>query len=276
MRNIVTAEKQKQEEVRAPVAQTIPQQPEPQVQLQDNTKAPVTPQLVPQQPPSIKSRIRVQHYQNASEVVVDILGLKDVPVANRSVKLEDNRAIVTLKLPDEDYIKEIALHSEINAAQSTVNHTTMKIELTLKKKVKNVEWPSLEQSNASAKPIGVSQPEKKVDPRKYPSSKGSVNWDALESDIKKEKEEEGDPLTKLFQQIYHGADEDTRRAMIKSFVCIVLCFCRLTRILFLLRIQSESGGTVLSTNWKEVGKEKVKVQAPEGMEPRVSEQRTCE
>lgn len=31
-------------------------------------------------------------------------------------------------------------------------------------------------------------------------------------------------------------------------------------------VQSESGGTVLSTNWAEVGKEKVEVKPPDGME----------
>lgn len=41
-------------------------------------------------------------------------------------------------------------------------------------------------------------------------------------------------------------DEDGRRAMQKSFV--------------------ESAGTVLSTNWNDVGKGKVGVKPPEGME----------
>lgn len=31
-------------------------------------------------------------------------------------------------------------------------------------------------------------------------------------------------------------------------------------------LQQESGGTVLSTNWKDVGKKKVDVKPPDGME----------
>jgi hypothetical protein len=43
-------------------------------------------------------------------------------------------------------------------------------------------------------------------------------------------------------------DEDTRRAMMKSFV--------------------ESNGTVLSTNWQEVGAKRIDCTPPEGMELR--------
>jgi len=47
----------------------------------------------------------------------------------------------------------------------------------------------------------------------------------------------GDPVDGFFKKLYAGADDDTRRAMIKSF--------------------TESNGTSLSTNWGEVGKGKV-------------------
>ncbi|KAH6557695.1 hypothetical protein KP509_1Z100300 [Ceratopteris richardii] len=86
----------------------------------------------------------------------------------------------------------------------------------------------------------------------YPSSsrRGHKDWDRLEAEmIKEEKDEklEGDAaLNKLFKDIYRNADEDTKRAMNKSFV--------------------ESNGTVLSTNWKDVGKKYVEGSPPSGME----------
>jgi len=53
-------------------------------------------------------------------------------------------------------------------------------------------------------------------------------------------------VNKFFQDIYGNADDNTRRAMMKSF--------------------TESGGTTLSTNWDEVGKGPVEVKPPTGSE----------
>merc|ERR1739841_251579 len=98
------------------------------------------------------------------------------------------------------------------------------------------------------------------DPKQIPTVSSTKNrpyashrdWNAIEANIKAEEEAEkpeGDEaLNKLFQQIYSNANEDTRRAMVKSM--------------------QTSGGTCLSTNWEEVEKtdyEKER-QAPKGME----------
>merc|ERR1712039_511993 len=71
----------------------------------------------------------------------------------------------------------------------------------------------------------------------YPTSnKQKRNWSQvdreIEEELKNEKPAGDEALNTLFKQIYDRADDETRRAMNKSF--------------------QTSGGTVLSTNWGEV------------------------
>jgi suppressor of G2 allele of SKP1 len=82
------------------------------------------------------------------------------------------------------------------------------------------------------------------------------NWDGItESILSSEKQitSNEDPnaggdssVNKFFQEIYSNASDDTKRAMMKSYV--------------------ESGGTTLSTNWDEVGQGNVEVKPPQGSE----------
>ncbi len=90
----------------------------------------------------------------------------------------------------------------------------------------------------------------------YPSSsRKRIDADKVAREFEKEESEstlDGEQgLQRTFQQIFANADEDQRRAMQKSF--------------------SESGGTVLSTNWSDVGKGTVRVEPPQGMEARTYE-----
>lgn len=88
------------------------------------------------------------------------------------------------------------------------------------------------------------------------SVKPKKNWEGITTQIlssEKEKTTDEDPnvggdstLNGFFQKIFGDADEDTKRAMMKSY--------------------SESGGTTLSTNWEEVSKGKVEVKPPAGSE----------
>lgn len=70
-------------------------------------------------------------------------------------------------------------------------------------------------------------------PTSYPSShrKAQHDWNKLEADVKAEEKDEkldGDAgLQKFFSQLYSGADEDTRRAMNKSFQ---VCTLRVSKV----------------------------------------------
>jgi suppressor of G2 allele of SKP1 len=140
------------------------------------------------------------------------------------------------------------LFAAVDPAKSSYNVTASKIEVVLEKTIQR-KWASLEATEPAA---SAARPEPTVDqagPKEtapsYPTSSksGPKNWDKLASDMEVDKE--GDEMNNFFQTLYSGADPETRRAMMKSY--------------------QESNGTVLSTNWAEVGKGKVETSPPDGM-----------
>uniref|UniRef100_A0A8D0GNT2 SGS domain-containing protein n=1 Tax=Sphenodon punctatus TaxID=8508 RepID=A0A8D0GNT2_SPHPU len=144
----------------------------------------------------------------------------------------------------EDYDLKLCLLHSIVPEQSIFKVLSTKIKM---KKPEAIRWEMLEGQTGSPMLKQITPDPKHL----YPSSSHyTKNWDQLVGEIKEEEKNEkleGDAaLNKLFQQIYSDGTDEVKRAMNKSFM--------------------ESGGTVLSTNWSDVGKRKVEVNPPDDME----------
>ncbi|KAF7148614.1 hypothetical protein RHSIM_Rhsim03G0192600 [Rhododendron simsii] len=198
---------------------------------------------------SSKAKYRHEFYQKPGEVVVTIFA-KGIPATGVSVEFGEQLLSVTIDVPGEDsYTFQPRLFGKIIPAQCKYEVLSTKIEIRLAK-AEALQWTSLEFSKDAMVPQSIIVSSGAQRPS-YPSSKPrKVDWEKLEAQVKKEEKEEkldGDAaLNKFFRDIYQDADEDTRRAMRKSFV--------------------ESNGTVLSTNWNEVGSKMVEGSPPDGME----------
>ncbi|CAK9318228.1 unnamed protein product [Citrullus colocynthis] len=196
----------------------------------------------------VKPKFRHEFYQKPDEVVVTIFA-KGIPAENVAVEFGEQILSVTIDLPDKDaYRFQTRLFGKIIREKCKFFVLSTKIEIRLAK-AEQILWTSLEfcKENSITQSIVSASGSQRPS---YPSSKPRRDWDKIEAQVKKEEKDEkldGDAaLNKFFRDIYKDADEDTRRAMQKSFV--------------------ESNGTVLSTNWKEVGSKKVEGSPPDGME----------
>jgi suppressor of G2 allele of SKP1 len=196
-----------------------------------------------------KPKYRHEFYQKPEEVVVTIFA-KGIPAKSVVVEYGEQILSVSIDVAGQDiYTLQPRLFGKIVPSKCKYEVMSTKIEIRLAK-ADPIQWKSLEYSSDSLAPRQISVSSGNQKPA-YPSSKPkSVDWNKLEAEVKKEEKEEkldGDAaLNKFFRDIYQDADEDTRRAMRKSFI--------------------ESNGTVLSTNWKDVGAKKVEGTPPDGME----------
>ncbi|KTW29813.1 hypothetical protein T552_01018 [Pneumocystis carinii B80] len=193
-----------------------------------------------------KSNIRYEWYQNDDTVTITLYA-KSVDKNTLKKEFKERSLSVTFFLPvtQENYTFELAhLYGEIDALSSVFTVYNTKIEMKLKKRYTE-KWLTLETEIPDTQTINKNSNKSNL----YPSSSkyGSKDWDLLSRTMVTEKDETEDTaLNKLFQEIYANADDDTKRAMMKSYI--------------------ESNGTALSTNWKEVGSKRVEVQPPTGME----------
>jgi suppressor of G2 allele of SKP1 len=184
-------------------------------------------------------------YQTETHVVVEVR-IKKLSADQCKVEMGDTTLSVTAKLAvGSEYSLELDLAHPILPLQSSYKIMSTKLEVKLKK-AEGVRWSVLEGDGSAPLPGGSLPPPTAAVKAPYASGR---DWSAIEKTLEAEAEEkkEGEAaLNEMFQKIYGDANDEVKRAMNKSF--------------------QESGGTVLSTNWNEIGKEKTEVKPPDGME----------
>lgn len=186
-------------------------------------------------------------YQTETTVVVEVR-IKKLSANQVTVDFHPTSLSVTAKLPvGSDYSLELDLAHPISPEQSSYKVMSTKLEIKLRK-AEGVRWAALEGDGSSPLPGGAPPAAAAASGVKAPYASGR-DWSKIEKNLADEAKEEKEgeaALNEMFQKIYGDANDDVRRAMNKSF--------------------QESGGTVLSTNWSEIGKEKTEVKPPDGME----------
>ncbi|CAO2647344.1 Nn.00g082660.m01.CDS01 [Neocucurbitaria sp. VM-36] len=210
--------------------------------------------------PTPANKIKIDWYQNNESVTINILA-KGVPKDLATIEIEkDTLSIafpITGSTSDYSYLLD-PLYAPIDPAQSKYRITPNKVEVTLRKETLGSKWHNLEgdrevkteDENKTSIPSHILTGKSSQDSAPvYPTSSksGAKNWDKLALDEIDDKDEiDGDETSHFFKKLYKDASADQQRAMMKSY--------------------QESGGTVLSTDWSNVGNKTVVPEPPEGME----------
>lgn len=219
-------------------------------------------------PPTVQQtpadKIRNDWYQNNEKVYFSLLA-KGVPKDKTQVDITSRTMTISFPIGDSGSSYDFTLDplfADVVPEKCTSRVLSTKVEIVLVKATPGKKWAQLESDEPAAAAIApadspvedgdqegtkraVLTAPKPAGPAYPTSSKsGPKNWDLIGEEA--DKDRSGDGADDFFKMMYKGADPDTQRAMMKSYI--------------------ESNGTALSTNWEEVGKGKVETTPPDGME----------
>ncbi|KAF2267273.1 SGS-domain-containing protein [Lojkania enalia] len=229
-------------------------------QKEEDTKTAPSAESQPTAPapiaPTPASKIKHDWYQNNENVYFTLLA-RGVPKDKAAVDIDADSLSISFPIEGSshfDYSLD-PLFAKVDPSRSSYQVKASKVEFTLKKAEPGIKWKSLEGNrNTSAPsedkptiPAHVLASKSNEQPPSYPTSskKGAKNWDTVVADDDLD-DYDGDDTSRFFKQLYKGASADQQRAMMKSY--------------------QESGGTVLSTDWSNVGSRTVVPEPPDGME----------
>lgn len=145
---------------------------------------------------------------------------------------------IQVSKPNGQSVVDLSLKEQVSAFSWSFDAKTKGVLIKLQKGEPNKIWRGLNPRPGQCLPtyLIIRNTSDYMQQSQKPTQKKEKNWDKIveEEEVNdlKEKNYDCDPALHFFKQIYENADEDARRAMLKSF--------------------SESGGKALSTNWNEV------------------------
>ncbi|MCO5565370.1 hypothetical protein L7F22_019043 [Adiantum nelumboides] len=202
---------------------------------------------------------RFDFFQTATQVIVSVY-VKGCSQDDIQLDTTNQSLRLTINAPRKSSLEISPLFGEIDTSNSAVTTLPSKVEISLQKLQPGIQWPSLQGSNAnssSSSNTTVATAGTTTASTSETTSSRRSKWDSFR-DVDEEEEKQNKTsgngtssegsIDDFFKQLYANSDDDTRKAMIKSY--------------------QESGGTALSTNWKDVKKGKVKTEPPKGMEAR--------